>query len=73
VESLGNNSWPEEGRKPPKGSHLGFVQISRGSIFSPTDTKRVFEVRAHYFGQISGLSEEFSHQGKHSNLVVVFM
>jgi hypothetical protein len=42
------------GAQPPRGSHPGFVQINKGSIFSLTDTERVFEVRVHYLGQISG-------------------
>jgi hypothetical protein len=63
--------WAEEGRNPPRGSHLGFIEINRGSIFTLVVTKRVLEVRVTQLGQISGLSEDFSHQGEYSSLATV--
>jgi hypothetical protein len=59
------------GAQPPWGSHLGFVQISKGPIFSPTDTGSVYEVRVHCLRQIPGRSEEFSHKSELSSLVAV--
>jgi hypothetical protein len=55
----------------PRGIHMGFVQISRGPIFSQTDTESVYEVRAHCLRQIPDRSDEFSHQGELSSLAAV--
>jgi hypothetical protein len=63
--------WSCEGVKPLRGSHLGFVQINKESIFSLKVTERVLEVRVTQLRQISGLSEEFSHQGEYSSLATV--
>jgi hypothetical protein len=61
------------GTQPPRGSHSGSIEISRGLIFSPKNTGSVYEVKAHCLRQIPGRSKEFSHQGELSSLATVSM